>query len=76
MCDEIRYVKIESVSTIRVSFFFKRSSDLFRRRFWVSWGSVVFGCYFILEVFYSDSAQRELPFAAKFMSIWPSLTIL
>ena len=37
---------------------------------------VIFGCYFILEVFYSNSTKQELSFAAKFMSIGHSLSIL
>ena len=33
------------------------------------------GLYFILEMFYSDSAQRELSFDVKFTSKGPLLTI-
>ena len=34
----------------------------------------LYGCYFILKAFYYNSAQQEISFAAKFMSIVPLLT--
>ena len=36
----------------------------------------LYGCYFILKLFYSYSAQRKCSLATKFMSIGLLLTIL